>query len=251
MADVTGFLKHDRQLPARRPVPVRIQDWREVYQPTADGLAQQQASRCMDCGIPFCHNGCPLGNLIPEWNDLVYSDRWRDAVQRLHATNNFPEFTGRLCPAPCEASCVLGISQQPVAIEQVEKEIIEHAWANGWVVPVPPNRSTGHRVAVIGSGPGRAGRRAAADPGRASGHRLRTCRSDRGIAALRHPGVQAGEAGPGPADPAIGRGGNRNSGPGWTSGSTSRWHSCGPSSTRCCWPAAPPPGGTCRFPAGS
>jgi glutamate synthase (NADPH/NADH) small chain len=153
VADVTGFLKHDRQLPARRPVPVRIQDWHEVYQPSADGLAQQQASRCMDCGIPFCHNGCPLGNLIPEWNDLVYRDRWRDAIQRLHATNNFPEFTGRLCPAPCEASCVLGISQQPVAIEQVEKEIIEHAWANGWVVPVPPNQSTGRTVAVIGSGP--------------------------------------------------------------------------------------------------
>jgi len=107
----------------------------------------------MDCGIPFCHNGCPLGNLIPEWNDLVYRDEWREAISRLHATNNFPEFTGRLCPAPCEASCVLGISQQPVTIEQVEKEIVEHAWANGWVSPLPPSRSTGQRVAVVGSGP--------------------------------------------------------------------------------------------------
>jgi glutamate synthase (NADPH/NADH) small chain len=153
MADVTGFLKHDRQLPARRPVAVRLQDWREVYQPADPTVTRQQASRCMDCGIPFCHSGCPLGNLIPEWNDLVYRDHWQDAVERLHATNNFPEFTGRLCPAPCEASCVLGISQQPVTIEQVEKEIIEHAWSNGWVVPVPPARQTGHRVAVVGSGP--------------------------------------------------------------------------------------------------
>jgi glutamate synthase (NADPH/NADH) small chain len=153
MADVTGFLKHDRQLPARRPVAVRLQDWREVYQPADATVTRQQASRCMDCGIPFCHSGCPLGNLIPEWNDLVYRARWQDAVERLHATNNFPEFTGRLCPAPCEASCVLGISQQPVTIEQVEKEIIEHAWSNGWVVPMPPARQTGHRVAVVGSGP--------------------------------------------------------------------------------------------------
>src|SRR5689334_9413676 len=120
MADVTGFLTHDRQLPARRPVEIRLRDWREVYQPADDTVTRQQASRCMDCGIPFCHNGCPLGNLIPEWNDLVYTGRWQDAAQRLHATNNFPEFTGRLCPAPCEASCVLGISQQPVTIEQVE-----------------------------------------------------------------------------------------------------------------------------------
>jgi glutamate synthase (NADPH) small chain len=153
VADVTGFLSHDRQLPARRPVEIRLRDWREVYQPADDTVTRQQASRCMDCGIPFCHNGCPLGNLIPEWNDLVYAGRWQDAAQRLHATNNFPEFTGRLCPAPCEASCVLGISQQPVTIEQVEKEIIEHAWANGWVTPMPPARQTGHRVAVVGSGP--------------------------------------------------------------------------------------------------
>jgi glutamate synthase (NADPH/NADH) small chain len=153
MGDITGFLKHGRELPRRRPVAVRIQDWREVYEPADDAVTRAQASRCMDCGIPFCHNGCPLGNLIPEWNDLVYRDRWHDAIDRLHATNNFPEFTGRLCPAPCEASCVLGISQDPVTIEQVEKEIVEHAWSNGWVTPLPAGRPTGKRVAVVGSGP--------------------------------------------------------------------------------------------------
>ena len=153
MGDVTGFLKHGRELPPRRPVAVRLRDWREVYQPADDHVTRTQASRCMDCGIPFCHNGCPLGNLIPEWNDLVYRDRWQEAIERLHATNNFPEFTGRLCPAPCEASCVLGISQDPVTIEQVEKEIIEHAWSNGWVTPVRASRSTGNTVAVVGSGP--------------------------------------------------------------------------------------------------
>jgi glutamate synthase (NADPH/NADH) small chain len=153
MGDITGFLKHGRELPRRRPVAVRIQDWREVYEPADEAVTRTQASRCMDCGIPFCHNGCPLGNLIPEWNDLVHRDRWHEAVDRLHATNNFPEFTGRLCPAPCEASCVLGISQEPVTIEQVEKEIIERAWDSGWVRPLPASRSTGKRVAVVGSGP--------------------------------------------------------------------------------------------------
>jgi len=153
VGDITGFLKHERQLPPRRPVAVRIQDWREVYEPVDPELTRTQASRCMDCGIPFCHNGCPLGNLIPEWNDLVYRDQWHDAIDRLHATNNFPEFTGRLCPAPCEASCVLGISQDPVTIEHVEKEIIERAWDSGWVTPVPASTETGKRVAVVGSGP--------------------------------------------------------------------------------------------------
>jgi glutamate synthase (NADPH) small chain len=153
VGDVTGFMKHGRELPTRRPVSVRIQDWHEVYEVSDDDVTKTQAGRCMDCGIPFCHNGCPLGNLIPEWNDLVYRDRWADAIDRLHATNNFPEFTGRLCPAPCEASCVLGISQDPVTIEQVEKEIIERAWAEGWVQPQLPTRQTGKRVAVVGSGP--------------------------------------------------------------------------------------------------
>jgi glutamate synthase (NADPH/NADH) small chain len=153
VGDVSGFLKHGRELPTRRPVAIRLQDWREVYEPFGREAVEVQASRCMDCGIPFCHNGCPLGNLIPEWNDLVYRDRWREATDRLHATNNFPEFTGRLCPAPCEASCVLGISQDPVTIEQVEKQIIERAFDEGWVAPVPPSRLTGKKVAVVGSGP--------------------------------------------------------------------------------------------------
>src|SRR3954467_4765005 len=153
MADPGGFMKHGRKTPTRRPVPVRILDWKEVYEPFPDGELRTQASRCMDCGIPFCNNGCPLGNLIPDWNDLVWREHWHDAIDRLHATNNFPEFTGRLCPAPCEAACVLGINQDPVTIKQVEVSIIDRAWDEGWVVPVPPSHKTGERVAVIGSGP--------------------------------------------------------------------------------------------------
>jgi glutamate synthase (NADPH/NADH) small chain len=153
MADPAGFLKHTRKLPTRRPVPVRILDWQEVYEDFPDTELRAQASRCMDCGIPFCNNGCPLGNLIPDWNDLVWRDHWRDAIDRLHATNNFPEFTGRLCPAPCEAACVLGINQDPVTIKQVEVSIIDHAWEQGWVEPVLPSVKTGKRVAVVGSGP--------------------------------------------------------------------------------------------------
>jgi glutamate synthase (NADPH/NADH) small chain len=153
MGDPKGFLTHGRELPKRRPVPVRLRDWKEVYEPFPDDAIRTQASRCMDCGIPFCNNGCPLGNIIPDWNDLVYRDHWRDAIDRLHATNNFPEFTGRLCPAPCEAACVLGINSDPVTIKQVEVEIIEHAFREGWVAPVPPKEKTGKRVAVVGSGP--------------------------------------------------------------------------------------------------
>jgi glutamate synthase (NADPH) small chain len=156
MANPTGFLTTPRQTPARRPVDVRIQDWREVYTEFARRDLERQAGRCMDCGIPFCHNGCPLGNLIPEWNDLVWESDWRAAAERLHATNNFPEFTGRLCPAPCESACVLGINSEPVAIKQVEVEIIDRAWAEGWVPPQRPSAAAvaaGRRVAVIGSGP--------------------------------------------------------------------------------------------------
>ncbi|MEU7833096.1 MULTISPECIES: glutamate synthase subunit beta [unclassified Nonomuraea] len=153
MADPKGFLTHDRELPARRPIDVRIGDWREVYQDFSQDKLIKQASRCMDCGIPFCHNGCPLGNLIPEWNDLVHRTDWREAIERLHATNNFPEFTGRLCPAPCEAACVLGINSDPVAIKRVEVEIIDRAFAEGWVTPQPPPVKTGKKVAVVGSGP--------------------------------------------------------------------------------------------------
>jgi len=153
VGDVSGFLKHGRALPSRRPVRVRLKDWKEVYEPFGAEDLRTQASRCMDCGIPFCNNGCPLGNLIPDWNDLVYRDRWQDAIERLHATNNFPEFTGRLCPAPCEASCVLGINQDPVTIKQVEVEIIDRAWDEGWVKPVKAGSQTGKTIAVIGSGP--------------------------------------------------------------------------------------------------
>ncbi len=153
MADPTGFLKNDRHTPTRRPVDVRIRDWREVYEPFPAAAVHDQAARCMDCGIPFCHNGCPLGNLIPEWNDLVRTDDWQEAIERLHATNNFPEFTGRLCPAPCESACVLGINEDSVTIKQIEVEIVDRAFAEGWVSPQPARERTGRRVAVVGSGP--------------------------------------------------------------------------------------------------
>jgi glutamate synthase (NADPH/NADH) small chain len=169
MGDARGFLLHDRKTPTRRSIPVRVLDWKEVYEPFPADELTRQASRCMDCGIPFCNNGCPLGNLIPDWNDLVYRDQWRAASERLHATNNFPEFTGRLCPAPCEGACVVGINGDPVAIKQVELEIIERAFAEGWVGPVPASVQTGKRVAVVGSGP--AGLAAAQQLTRA-GHRV-------------------------------------------------------------------------------
>ena len=153
MGEPTGFINWQRTTPKRRPIPVRVADWREVYEAFPADDLKHQAGRCMDCGIPFCNNGCPLGNLIPDWNDLVYRDNWRDALDRLHATNNFPEFTGRLCPAPCESAGVLGINQDPVAIKQVEVEIIDRAWNEGWVTPFISAHKTGKRVAVIGSGP--------------------------------------------------------------------------------------------------
>ncbi len=153
MADPTGFMKVPRETPKRRPVDIRIRDWREVYeeQPFAD--LQKQAGRCMDCGIPFCHQGCPLGNLIPEWNDLIWRGEVGEAIDRLHATNNFPEFTGRLCPAPCETACVVGINRDAVTIKQVELRTIEEAFAAGGVKPLVPDRLTGKTVAVVGSGP--------------------------------------------------------------------------------------------------
>ncbi len=153
MGKPTGFKEYARELPARRPPAERVKDWFEIYTAFPDDHLRTQGARCMDCGIPFCHKGCPVNNIIPDWNDLVYRNRWQEAIRRLHATNNFPEFTGRICPAPCEAACVLGINEPPVTIKQIEKSIVEHAWESGWIVPEPPESRTGKRVAIIGSGP--------------------------------------------------------------------------------------------------
>ena len=153
MGKVTGFLEIEREQPARRIVDERLHDWFEIYQPFPEEKQKEQAARCMDCGVPFCHTGCPVNNLIPDWNDLAYNNRWEPAIRRLHATNNFPEFTGRICPAPCEAACVLGISQPPVSIKLMEKSIVERGWDEGWIHPEPPEQNTGKRVAVVGSGP--------------------------------------------------------------------------------------------------
>jgi glutamate synthase (NADPH/NADH) small chain len=153
MADPKGFLKYGRELPARRSVEERSGDWVEVYLEFPDEKLKRQASRCMDCGIPFCHNGCPLGNIIPDWNDLTYRGRWKEALAELHATNNFPEFTGKLCPAPCEAACVLGINQDAVAIRRIEESLAMRGWSEGWIAPEPPEIRTGKTVAIVGSGP--------------------------------------------------------------------------------------------------
>ena len=153
MGKITGFLEHTREYPERRPVSERINDFFEIYQPFPEEKLRTQAARCMDCGVPFCHTGCPLNNIIPDWNDLVYRDRWKAAIRQLHATNNFPEFTGRLCPAPCEAACVLGINEPAVTIKVIEKAIIDRAFQEGWIRPEPPDTRTGKRVAVVGSGP--------------------------------------------------------------------------------------------------
>jgi glutamate synthase (NADPH) small chain len=180
----TGFLEIGRQKQPTRPIAERLRDWREVYLPYESQALADQASRCMDCGIPFCHQGCPLGNLIPTWNDLVYRDRWREANDRLHATNNFPEFTGRLCPAPCEASCVLGLNDAPVTIKGAEAAIVDRAFSEGWITARPPARRTGKQVAVIGSGP--AGLAAAEQLNRA-GHGVTVFeRSDRIGGLLRY-----------------------------------------------------------------
>jgi len=167
-------------------VDLRLRDWHEVYEDFPHETLQHQATRCMDCGIPFCHNGCPLGNLIPEWNDLTRTGRWRDAIERLHATNNFPDFTGRLCPAPCESACVLGINQDPVTIKQIEVEIIDNAFDEGWVVPLPPDELTGKTVAVVGSGP--AGLAAAQQLTRA-GHTVTVFERDDRIGGLLRYGI--------------------------------------------------------------
>ena len=187
MADPRGFLKvTERQTAERRPVAIRVRDWKEVYEPRDEAVVKQQAGRCMDCGIAFCHQGCPLGNLIPEWNDLTWRDQGAQAIERLHATNNFPEFTGRLCPAPCESSCVLGINQPAVTIKEIEVSIIDRAFENNWVLPHAPERLTGKTVAVVGSGP--AGLAAAQQLTRA-GHTVAVFEKDDRIGGLLRYGI--------------------------------------------------------------
>ncbi len=152
MARPTGFLEYSRETPERRPVFERVNDWFEVYREFPPDKLQQQAARCMDCGVPFCHTGCPVHNLIPTWNDLVDRGRWREALRSLHSTNNFPEFTGRICPAPCESACVLGIHESPVAIKVIEQSIVDRGFLEGWIRPEPPRVRTGKKVAIVGSG---------------------------------------------------------------------------------------------------
>jgi glutamate synthase (NADPH/NADH) small chain len=186
MGKITGFLEISRETAPRRPVAERVNDWFEVYQPFPAEKVQQQAARCMDCGVPFCHTGCPLHNLIPDWNDLVFHNRWHDAIQQLHATNNFPEFTGRLCPAPCESACVLGINQHAVSIKQIEKSIIDRAFEEGWIAPEPPSLRTGKKVAIIGSGP--AGLAAAQQLNRA-GHTVTVMERENRLGGLLRYGI--------------------------------------------------------------
>jgi glutamate synthase (NADPH/NADH) small chain len=186
MGKTTGFLEIDREQPVRRKADERVQDWFEIYEPFPEEKQREQGARCMDCGVPFCHTGCPVNNLIPDWNDLVYNGRWESAVRRLHATNNFPEFTGRICPAPCEAACVLGINAPPVSIKLVERSIVERAWDKGWIHPEPPEQNTGKRVAVIGSGP--AGL-AAAQQLRRAGHSVTVYEKNDRIGGLLRYGI--------------------------------------------------------------
>src|SRR5271154_3170856 len=186
MGDYQGFKKHTRELPQRRPVELRILDWEEVYQPFPEDKLRAQGARCMDCGIPFCHNGCPLGNIIPEWNDLVYKNRWHDALEMLFKTNNFPEFTGRVCPAPCEEACVLGINEKPVTIKNIELSIIERGFAAGLMAAKEPLRRTGKKVAVVGSGP--AGLGAAAQLNKA-GHNVTVFERDDRVGGLLMYGI--------------------------------------------------------------
>ncbi len=186
MGKVTGFLEIQREQMTRRRPEERVNDWFEIYEPFPEEKQREQGARCMDCGVPFCHTGCPVNNLIPDWNDLSYNGRWEQAIRRLHATNNFPEFTGRICPAPCEAACVLGIDQPPVSIKLIEKSIVEHAWNEGWIRPEPPEQNTGKRVAVVGSGP--AGL-AAAQQLRRAGHSVTVYEKNDRIGGLLRYGI--------------------------------------------------------------
>lgn len=186
MGKVTGFLEIQREQPTRRKADERIRDWFEIYDPFPEAKQREQGARCMDCGVPFCHTGCPVNNLIPDWNDLVYNGRWEAAIRRLHSTNNFPEFTGRICPAPCEAACVLGINQPPVSIKLVERSIVERGWEEGWIHPEPPEHSTGKRVAVVGSGPSGL---AAAQQLRRAGHSVTVYEKNDRIGGLLRYGI--------------------------------------------------------------
>ena len=186
MGKTTGFKEFRREPPRRRPVSERIKDYREFYQKWPEQRIRDQGGRCMNCAVPFCHTGCPLGNVIPDWNDLVYRGQWKQALDSLHSTNNFPEFTGRICPAPCEASCVLSINEEPVTIEYIEKAIADRGFQEGWIVPQPPNSRTGKRVAVVGSGP--AGLAAAQQLNRA-GHRVTVFERDNYIGGLLTLGI--------------------------------------------------------------
>jgi glutamate synthase (NADPH) small chain len=186
MGKVTGFLEIEREQPVRRKADERVNDWFEIYEPFPEEKQREQGARCMDCGVPFCHTGCPVNNIIPDWNDLVYNGRWESAVRRLHATNNFPEFTGRICPAPCEAACVLGINAPPVSIKLIERSIVERAWEEGWIHPEPPEHNTGKRVAVVGSGP--AGL-AAAQQLRRAGHSVTVYEKNDRIGGLLRYGI--------------------------------------------------------------
>jgi glutamate synthase (NADPH/NADH) small chain len=186
MGKDTGFLEIQREQPTRRKVEERVKDWFEIYEPFPEQKQRDQGARCMDCGVPFCHTGCPVNNLIPDWNDLVYNGRWQAAIRRLHATNNFPEFTGRICPAPCEAACVLGIDQPPVSIKLIERSIVERAWDEGWIQPEPPEQATGKRVAVVGSGPSGL---AAAQQLRRAGHSVTVYEKNDRIGGLLRYGI--------------------------------------------------------------
>jgi glutamate synthase (NADPH/NADH) small chain len=186
MGKVTGFLELQREQPSRRNPGERVKDWFEIYEPFPEEKQREQGARCMDCGVPFCHTGCPVNNIIPDWNDLVYNSRWEAAIRRLHSTNNFPEFTGRICPAPCEAACVLGINQPPVSIKLIERSIVERAWSEGWIHPEPPEQATGKLVAVVGSGP--AGL-AAAQQLRRAGHSVTVFEKNDRIGGLLRYGI--------------------------------------------------------------
>ena len=186
MGKVTGFLEIKREERPRRKVENRLKDWLEIYEPFGEAKQREQGARCMDCGVPFCHTGCPLNNLIPDWNDLVYNGRWASAIRRLHATNNFPEFTGRICPAPCEAACVLAITEPAVSIKLIERSIVDRAWDEGWILPEPPEHNTGRRVAVVGSGPSGL---AAAQQLRRAGHAVTVYEKNDRIGGLMRYGI--------------------------------------------------------------